>query len=245
MAEGEAIPKYFKNQSFSDVTIILQGRKIPAHRVVLAAESSFFDKLFTGSFKDSSASELSLEHDDPDAMEELIRFMYTQNSDGIDTHFGSFAIDKLCKLITVADKYGVARLRNVALRELLNILRGRYTRAGTRDVLTALAELPTHMLEPSFDQMLLVFREEAPQLVRHATFDALLDAHPKLERYIVYCGLSSVSTQRTAYVCLSCDYCFHTNQWDVQLDQLACASCQLVGLCEHSGPLDMSKLEDD
>ena len=43
-----------------DVHLVAEGAKFPAHRVVLAAASPYFQAMFTGGFKENQMSEITL-----------------------------------------------------------------------------------------------------------------------------------------------------------------------------------------
>ena len=69
-----------KSQTFCDVILVVENRKLPAHRVVLAASSSFFKASFTSELtqeKSSDELEVNLSDFHPDSIEELLNFVYT------------------------------------------------------------------------------------------------------------------------------------------------------------------------
>uniref|UniRef100_A0AAQ5ZJL0 Kelch like family member 7 n=1 Tax=Amphiprion ocellaris TaxID=80972 RepID=A0AAQ5ZJL0_AMPOC len=60
-----------------DVALVVQGRRFPAHRVVLAAASHFFRVMFTTRMMESVSSEVELRSADPNTVELLIEYIYT------------------------------------------------------------------------------------------------------------------------------------------------------------------------
>lgn len=42
---------FFDNELFSDVTIVFEGRRVRAHKVVLASQSPYFHAMFSGTFQ--------------------------------------------------------------------------------------------------------------------------------------------------------------------------------------------------
>lgn len=61
---------------YSDVTFIVQNRKLPAHRVILAARSEYFRALLYGGLSESHQTEIEL--DVPyEAFTALIKFIYS------------------------------------------------------------------------------------------------------------------------------------------------------------------------
>uniref|UniRef100_A0AAQ5ZQW1 BTB domain-containing protein n=2 Tax=Amphiprion ocellaris TaxID=80972 RepID=A0AAQ5ZQW1_AMPOC len=66
-----------KEGALCDVTLVVQGKPFPAHRVVLAAASHFFRVMFTTRMMESVSSEVELRSADPDAVELLLEYIYT------------------------------------------------------------------------------------------------------------------------------------------------------------------------
>ena len=68
-----------KDDILCDVTISVGGRKIHAHKNILAASCPYFEKMFTGGLSESNQSEVTIREVDEEAMETLIDFCYTNN----------------------------------------------------------------------------------------------------------------------------------------------------------------------
>ncbi|MEJ1279525.1 kelch-like 7 [Cricetulus griseus] len=66
-----------KQRTLCDVILMVQERKIPAHRVVLAAASHFFNLMFTTNMLESKSFEVELKDAEPDIIEQLVEFAYT------------------------------------------------------------------------------------------------------------------------------------------------------------------------
>uniref|UniRef100_A0A665TQI8 BTB domain-containing protein n=1 Tax=Echeneis naucrates TaxID=173247 RepID=A0A665TQI8_ECHNA len=66
-----------KQGTLCDVTLVVQGKHFPAHRVVLAAASHFFSLMFTSKMMESMSHEVELRSAEPDIIELLIEFIYT------------------------------------------------------------------------------------------------------------------------------------------------------------------------
>ncbi|KAG2500446.1 hypothetical protein HYH03_002014 [Edaphochlamys debaryana] len=65
----------------ADLTLVVAGRRFPAHRAILIARCDYFKQRLTGDFADGAATELSLPDADPAAFELLLRFVYTGRAD--------------------------------------------------------------------------------------------------------------------------------------------------------------------
>ncbi|KAK1172950.1 hypothetical protein AOXY_G5658 [Acipenser oxyrinchus oxyrinchus] len=66
-----------KQKALCDVILVVSARKIPAHRVVLAAASQVFNLMFTSNMLESKAYEVELKDAEPDIIELLVEFAYT------------------------------------------------------------------------------------------------------------------------------------------------------------------------
>ncbi|KAG9333140.1 hypothetical protein JZ751_013398 [Albula glossodonta] len=66
-----------KQRTLCDVSLVVQGRHIPAHRVVLAAASHFFYLMFTTNMLESTSHEVELKNAEPEIIELLVEFVYT------------------------------------------------------------------------------------------------------------------------------------------------------------------------
>lgn len=60
-----------------DLCVRIGSKILPVHKIVLAANSDYFDKMFTGGFKESNVKEITLNEIDPNAVEHLINYIYT------------------------------------------------------------------------------------------------------------------------------------------------------------------------
>ena len=69
-----------KDGILCDVTITVGGRKIHAHKNVLAASCPYFETMFTGGlFSESMKGDVTIKDVDVEAMETLIDFCYTSS----------------------------------------------------------------------------------------------------------------------------------------------------------------------
>lgn len=94
--------KLLEDKLFSDVTLVVNGGELRAHKNVLAARSPVFASLFRNQ-QDVEPTRLTIPDVDYDVMRELLRFIYT----GQGSNLGAVAKDLLC----VADVYELNRLK--------------------------------------------------------------------------------------------------------------------------------------
>ncbi|XP_040164883.1 kelch-like protein 5 isoform X1 [Anopheles arabiensis] len=70
---------YLQSEKLCDVVLIagVDGRRIPAHRLVLSASSAYFSAMFTGQLRESQQEEITLQEVSGDALNSLIQYCYT------------------------------------------------------------------------------------------------------------------------------------------------------------------------
>ncbi|GMS90963.1 hypothetical protein PENTCL1PPCAC_13138, partial [Pristionchus entomophagus] len=62
--------------SIPDVILVLEGQKFSVNKQVLSSQSSYFNKLFFGNFKESKQEEIEIKDTDPQLFHELLKMMY-------------------------------------------------------------------------------------------------------------------------------------------------------------------------
>ena len=82
----EQLNRYRKDGVLCDVTISVGGRKIHAHKVILAASCPYFEKRFTWGLSESNQSDVTLREVDAEAMETLIDFCYTSSIEVVESN---------------------------------------------------------------------------------------------------------------------------------------------------------------
>ena len=66
-----------QRRELCDVVLEVQGRRIPAHRLVLAACSPYFNAMFTSKLKECHEDVVTIKDMDCDAMTEIVNFAYS------------------------------------------------------------------------------------------------------------------------------------------------------------------------
>ncbi|OEH79529.1 kelch repeat protein [Cyclospora cayetanensis] len=62
---------------FSDVTLVVGGKRLPAHKNILAANCAFFRQMFLGQMKESMQQEVIIQGWTPEAYSAMLEFLYT------------------------------------------------------------------------------------------------------------------------------------------------------------------------
>ena len=72
-----SVKKLLLNEELCDVVLCVGKLELPAHRVILAANSPYFEAMFTGPLRESSQERITLPDVDEKAAAALVEFMYS------------------------------------------------------------------------------------------------------------------------------------------------------------------------
>uniref|UniRef100_A0A1B6CBD2 Kelch-like protein diablo n=1 Tax=Clastoptera arizonana TaxID=38151 RepID=A0A1B6CBD2_9HEMI len=97
---------------FHDVQLIAEGKKIPAHRVILAASSVYFRGMFCTGLKESSQNEIPIHDVDYEALEAVVNFFYTAEI--------KLTENNIYPVAHIVDLFGITSLRSVCSIYLMN-----------------------------------------------------------------------------------------------------------------------------
>ena len=88
----------WKNKCHSDVTLLVGGRSICAHKAILASRSEFFDRLMFGGMRESGQGEIEMQDiENVDLFELILEYVYT----GSITITGTIQASWICSVFTV------------------------------------------------------------------------------------------------------------------------------------------------
>jgi len=97
------------NETLSDVTFIVEGHEVPAHRVVLYAQCEYFKALFSGNFQEAQSREkhrIPIENCSVKVLFAVLRFLYA------DELWIPKTVDQLLQMLTLVDMYQIQVLRD-------------------------------------------------------------------------------------------------------------------------------------
>jgi len=94
-----SLANLWKNKCHSDVTLLVGGRSIRAHKVILASRSEFFDRLMFGGMKECDQNEIEIKDiGNVDLFEMVLEYAYT----GIIALTGTVQV--CCKIVHVSSQ---------------------------------------------------------------------------------------------------------------------------------------------
>lgn len=99
---------FYKNSTFSDVTLITKVEQFKCHKLVLSIASDFFDALLKSDFKENLTSVIHLQVEDPrHVLPDIIQFMYTGDI--------PLTLDNVVPILHISDVYLMKSLKRVCL----------------------------------------------------------------------------------------------------------------------------------
>ncbi|OEL37213.1 BTB/POZ and MATH domain-containing protein 2 [Dichanthelium oligosanthes] len=102
----------------TDVSFVVVGETIPAHRAVLAARSDVFKAELFGSMADATSSSITLRDIEPATFKAMLGFMYTDELPEEDDGLGNSTIEMTQHLLAAADRYALDRLKLIGARRI-------------------------------------------------------------------------------------------------------------------------------
>lgn len=96
------------NASFSDVTFVVEGREIHAHRCILYARSEYFRNMFDSRMRETSEKEITIQNMSYDVFHAVLEYLY---SGRVRVAQGRLAVD----LLKAADMFQINGLRNLCV----------------------------------------------------------------------------------------------------------------------------------
>ncbi|XP_008395394.1 BTB/POZ domain-containing protein 9 [Poecilia reticulata] len=105
-------------EEYSDVTFVVEGKRFPAHRVILAARCHYFRALLYGGMKESQPqAEVRLEETRAEAFSMLLNYLYTGRAS-----LSSAREEVLLDFLGLAHRYGLQPLEDSTCEFLRTIL---------------------------------------------------------------------------------------------------------------------------
>ncbi|KAK1938684.1 kelch repeat/BTB/POZ domain containing protein [Babesia divergens] len=109
---SDNIRGYLSNTKYSDVSISVSGKEIPAHKVILSASSPYFDNILS---QEDSPEMIELCGWSLDAVMKMLEFIYSSRI----RDFHSHTHFKLCEIMGLADACGLEALKDLCQEALV------------------------------------------------------------------------------------------------------------------------------
>lgn len=90
----------------------------PAHKIIMAGASSFFETMFTNGMQETYTSEILLKDTDPMIFSKVLFYCYSMK-------LSSSSLFEVEKIIIMADRFGIDNLKEDGFRELRKELSAR------------------------------------------------------------------------------------------------------------------------
>lgn len=102
----------FEAGTATDVTFLIRGQKVKAHKAVLMARCSYFKTMFASGMKEALEGEVKVTDVKIRVFKELLKFIYGGKEP-------AFRKDVTADLLIVADKYGLVELKDICEKQLI------------------------------------------------------------------------------------------------------------------------------
>lgn len=106
----KGISELYLDQETCDVVLKSQGTVIKAHKVILAASSKAFQRMFSVGMKETRLGEVDLDSVDPEVLEVMVKYMYGR--------LERIPSEMVVDLFRVADLYDMGELREECLMQV-------------------------------------------------------------------------------------------------------------------------------
>ncbi|XP_044586120.1 TD and POZ domain-containing protein 1-like [Cotesia glomerata] len=103
----DKIQRFYNSEELSDVTIIVDQVRIPAHKVVLAAHSEVFSKMLQSEMKEAKDGEINIKYINPEVILEMLHYCYTG------TMKAKNSVQIALQVLEVADIYQIIKLKEI------------------------------------------------------------------------------------------------------------------------------------
>lgn len=154
---SEHIGSLCLSSEYSDVTLIVEGQRIPAHKVILAASSDYFRALLYGGMRETNQSEVELQAP-LQAFKALLRYVYSG-------HMGLSMLreDTVLDMLGLAHQFNFQELEAAISDYLRQVL-------ALRNVCSVLDAARLYGLESLMDYCYNFLDKNATDILQHESF---------------------------------------------------------------------------
>ena len=169
----------FENQKFTDVILVVKGKTLNAHKIILSARSRVFSALFKHEMQENINSRVAIEDAEPNVIEEMLRYIYTGEVKDINLI--------ACELLRVADKYFLEGLKLICEDTLCENL-------SVENVLEMLSLADLHNAKTLRTKAIEFSIEHAKELIQTPAFKSAENLNKQILSELIQAPASNQST---------------------------------------------------
>lgn len=154
----------FLNEEYSDVALIVEGQRLHAHKVILAARSEYFRALLYGGMKESNQSEIEMPDAALSAFKALLKYIYSGHMFLI-----SMKEEVILETLGLAHQYGFQELET-AISDILRQL------LALKNVCAIIDTARLYGMDKLVEVCHLFFDQHASEILDHESFISLSQA---------------------------------------------------------------------
>jgi leucine-zipper-like transcriptional regulator 1 len=109
------IRHFYNNEEFSDVTFLVEGRRVYGHKMILSIVSDCFHAMFTTGFRESEVgAEIEIPGCSYDAFLDMMNYIYTGKTPKLQAgQDGEIEVQRVVDLLEIADQFMLDHLREI------------------------------------------------------------------------------------------------------------------------------------
>lgn len=169
---------FFKADEFSDIILVVDNHKLPAHKIILSAHSPYFHAMFTTDMKESKENRVEIRNFSVDLITEMLQFFYTNKTKATEE------VDVALQMVPVADMYQINSLKDICEATLSKNI-------NLDNVLPILCTADDHNLTKLRNKTVIFMRNNKQNVVKIPEFEKLFYDKPRIMYEFTYAMASS------------------------------------------------------
>ncbi|KAK4544760.1 hypothetical protein LTR36_004009 [Oleoguttula mirabilis] len=211
--------RVFASTEHADLTITCKGREWEVHKVLLCAQSEWFQKACAGPFKEAEEKKIKLDDDDPEVVNAMLHYLYNfdygGDYDNSPDRIAPIMLD--IRVFAIADKYLITPLKELAVEVFTERAAAGW---GTDEFAAAISEIYSIIPEHEDHMRRIVVRavqEHATELFSegpsYASFNSVMRQIADFGADVSQ-ALARRSTMVTWYCCPTCSSTFAMGDYE-------------------------------
>ncbi|XP_057322331.1 TD and POZ domain-containing protein 2-like [Microplitis mediator] len=105
--------RFLKADVFNDITLVVDGQQLPAHKIILSTHSPYFYAMLTTEMREVKENCITIKNFSLDVITEMLEFFYTGKTKASDN------MDVALKMIEIAEMYQISKLKEICKSTLI------------------------------------------------------------------------------------------------------------------------------